>query len=44
MKLLLDTHVPIWAATGDAKLPKTAAQLIDDESNILHFQQQASGN
>jgi len=37
MKLLLDTHVLIWAATGDTKLSKTAAQLIDDESNTLYF-------
>jgi PIN domain nuclease of toxin-antitoxin system len=37
MKLLLDTHVLIWAATGDTKLSKAAAQLIDDESNTLYF-------
>lgn len=37
MKSLLDTHVLIWAATGDIKLSKAAAQLIDDESNTLYF-------
>lgn len=37
MKLLLDTHVLIWAATGDSKLSRKAAQLIDDETNTLYF-------
>lgn len=37
MRLLLDTHVLIWAATDDAKLSKAAAQLIDDETNSLYF-------
>jgi len=37
MKLLLDTHVLIWAATGDVKLSKAAAQLIDDGANTLYF-------
>ena len=37
MKLMLDTHVLIWAATGDTRLSPAAAQLIDDETNILYF-------
>ena len=37
MRLLLDTHILIWAAIGDDKLPKAAAQLIDDEANTLYF-------
>jgi PIN domain nuclease of toxin-antitoxin system len=37
MRLLLDTHILIWAATGDAKLSKAAAQLIDEEANTLYF-------
>ncbi len=37
MRLLLDTHVLIWAATGDVKLSKAAAQLIDDDANTLYF-------
>ncbi|SHN15250.1 PIN domain nuclease, a component of toxin-antitoxin system (PIN domain) [Pseudomonas asturiensis] len=37
MKLLLDTHVLVWAVTGDRKLSETAAQLIDDEANTLYF-------
>ena len=28
--LLLDTHVLLWAAAGDAQLPTTAAKRIDD--------------
>ena len=34
---MLDTHVLIWAATGDTRLSPAAAQLIDDETNILYF-------
>jgi PIN domain nuclease of toxin-antitoxin system len=37
MRLLLDTHILIWAAIGDAKLSKAAARLIDDEANSLYF-------
>jgi len=37
MRLLLDTHVLVWAAIGDGKLSKAAAQLIDDEANTLYF-------
>lgn len=33
MKLLLDTHVFVWAATGDARLPGQAAELLLDTSN-----------
>lgn len=34
MRLLLDIHILIWAATGDAKLSKAVAQLIDEEANM----------
>lgn len=37
MRLLLDTHILVWAATDDVKLSKAAAQLIDDEANTLYF-------
>ena len=37
MRLLLDTHILIWAAIGDEKLSKAAAQLIDDEASTLSF-------
>lgn len=35
MKLLLDTHLLLWSATG--QLPKAAAKLVDDSSNELFF-------
>jgi len=37
MKLLLDTHVLVWAAIGDPKLPKAAIALIDNEAHTLYF-------
>lgn len=37
MKLLLDTHILMWAATDDIRLSRAAAQLIDDETNTLYF-------
>lgn len=33
MKLLLDTHAFVWAATGDPRLPEAAAGLIADPAN-----------
>lgn len=33
MKLLLDTHIFVWAATGDRRLPPDAAALIVDPTN-----------
>lgn len=35
MNLLLDTHVALWALTGDAKLPRQARALIADPSNTV---------
>jgi PIN domain nuclease of toxin-antitoxin system len=35
VKLLLDTHIALWAITDDLKLPKKAADLIEDQSNEL---------
>ena len=37
MKLLLDTHILLWAAGAPAKLPKKARKLLVDESNTLLF-------
>ena len=41
MKLLLDTHLLIWAAVGDESkagaMPRAAANLIDDPANTLVF-------
>lgn len=35
MKLLLDTHIALWALIDDARLPKPAAELISDADNIV---------
>lgn len=37
MKLLLDTHLLLWAAGSDARLSAEAASLIDDPRNTLLF-------
>ncbi len=36
MKLLLDTHILIWALADDAKLPQKAREFISDETNELY--------
>ena len=36
MKLLLDTHILIWALADDPKLPQKARELILNESNELY--------
>lgn len=35
MKLLLDTHVLIWAAVGDRRLSRRAAAILADPSNSI---------
>jgi PIN domain nuclease of toxin-antitoxin system len=37
MKLLLDTHVLLWAASSPDKLSKIARNLIESEDNTLFF-------
>ena len=37
MKLLLDTHILLWAAGGSPRLPATAKNLIEDVDNSLTF-------
>ena len=37
MKLLLDTHLLLWAAGLPERLPMEAARLIEDEANMLLF-------
>ena len=36
MRLLLDTHVALWALLDDPRLPERARALIADEDNSLH--------
>lgn len=33
MRLLLDTHIALWAILGDRRLPKVATDLISDDGN-----------
>ena len=35
MKLLLDTHIALWAIVDDARLPKAARQLIEEPLNEI---------
>lgn len=37
MKLLLDTHILLWAASDPQKLPSKMRALIEDVDNALHF-------
>lgn len=37
MRLLLDTHIVLWAAAMPEKLPNTAVELLNDERNTLFF-------
>ena len=37
MKYLLDTHVLLWAVTGDVKLSQKARRIIEDLDNELLF-------
>ena len=37
MRLLLDTHILIWATLEDRRLPSIARELINDEDNMLFY-------
>ena len=37
MKLLLDTHILLWALLDDPRLPSTARRLIEDRENKVYF-------
>lgn len=37
MRLLLDTHLLIWAAEGSERLPPAAVRLMEDRENDLFF-------
>jgi PIN domain nuclease of toxin-antitoxin system len=36
VKLLLDTHIVIWAALGSPRMPAAARDLIQDHNNLLY--------
>ncbi len=37
MRILLDTHIILWALTDSPQLPEKARQLISDETNQIYF-------
>jgi len=37
MKILLDTHVLLWALSNDARLPDKARKLIENEENEIYY-------
>ncbi|MDE7476645.1 MAG: type II toxin-antitoxin system VapC family toxin [Lachnospiraceae bacterium] len=37
MKVLIDTHIAIWAISDDAKLSKVAKDILTDESNEIYY-------
>ncbi len=37
MKVLIDTHIAIWAISDDPKLPKAARDILLDESNEIYY-------
>ena len=37
MNLLLDTHIALWAISGDPRLSKKAENLISDPDNAVYF-------
>ena len=37
MKILLDTHILLWAISNDARLPEKARKLIENEENDIYY-------
>ncbi|MBQ9058900.1 MAG: type II toxin-antitoxin system VapC family toxin [Atopobiaceae bacterium] len=37
MRILLDTHLLLWALTNDSHLPEQARRLIEDPSNDIYY-------
>jgi PIN domain nuclease of toxin-antitoxin system len=37
MKVLLDTHILLWALANDEKLPNTARKIIEDTTNQVFY-------
>jgi PIN domain nuclease of toxin-antitoxin system len=37
MRMLVDTHLLLWAAASSRRLPQAARRLIEDPSNEVHF-------
>ncbi len=37
MKVLIDTHIALWALMDDPKLPKEAEKILMDENNEIYY-------
>ena len=37
MRLLLDTHLLLWAAANSKRLPRMARELLEDETNEVYY-------
>ena len=37
MRLLLDTHLLLWAAASSARLPREARELLQDDTNDVYY-------
>lgn len=37
MRILLDTHILLWALSNDSKLPEKARELIENEENEIYY-------
>lgn len=37
MKILLDTHILLWALSNDERLPEKARELIENEENEIYY-------
>lgn len=37
MKVLVDTHIALWALMDDPKMPKAAEQILMDEKNDIYY-------
>ena len=37
MRILLNTHILLWALSGDARLPEKARELIENEENDIYY-------
>ena len=37
MKILIDTHIAIWAVMNDSKLPERAKEIILDKENEIFY-------
>ncbi|MBD5451884.1 MAG: type II toxin-antitoxin system VapC family toxin [Lachnospiraceae bacterium] len=37
MKVLIDTHIALWALMDDPKMPKEAEKILMDENNEIYL-------